>query len=413
MPLSGAALDGVTRAHPVSSHPHVEVPILLVVLAGAMGVALVALLVPSSSARPGTDDEATGEEVVTTASWMGRLTPAQWAARVPALALVLLAVVAGRIGLDDELENLAPALVVGAGVPLLVLACLAYGGTWRWLDPWDTVGRLVDRDPPDDPAAHPAVWPAVVLVVPWLWFLGAYSQPLDPRPVGLALAAYAVVTVAGCLALGRIRWLAAAEPLGLLLTWVGLLPRRRLNRWAPPAGAAALLGVVITGLLFGLVRRTELWSPLVTRPHATLWATAGLLVACAVGGAAAWVASRVGPSADARAVVARTLVPVTAGVILAVALARNRFTTSVQLLPGLLGDPLGRGWDLFGSAIAGLDPAPLGAVGLVVVQLGVVGVAHLVAAATTVRPLVGDERLPAIMVLAGSVALSVTALSLH
>ena len=78
-----------------------------------------------------------------------------------------------------------------------------------------------------------------------------------------------------------------------------------------------------------------------------------------------------------------------------------------------MGDPLGRGWDLLGTPIAGLDRAPLGAVGLVVLQLVVVALAHLLAAATVPRTLVGDERLPVIVLLAGSVAAGVATLSLH
>ena len=59
---------------------------------------------------------------------------------------------------------------------------------------------------------------------------------------------------------------------------------------------------------------------------------------------------------------------------------RNRLTTTVQLLPGLLGDPLGRGWDLLGPALDGLDPAPLGVRGLILAQLGVVLAGHLAGA---------------------------------
>ncbi len=282
---------------------------------------------------------------------------------------------------------------------------------WRWLDPWDTLARLIG--PGDSSEAATQVWPAVAVAVPWLWFLGVHPRPLDPRAVGLALALYTVVTVAGCLVVGRRRWLSSAEPFGLLLSWVGLVPRRRLSDWVPPAGAAALLGVMVGGLLFGLVRRTELWSPLAVRPQADLYATAGLLLACAVIGSVATLAGRVGGTAASRAVVVRTLVPITAGVVLAVALARNRLSTSLQLLPGLLGDPFGQGWDLLGSPSEGLDPAPLGAAGLVAAQIVVVALAHVLAAATAPRTLVGDERLPAIVVVTASVAVAITAVSLH
>jgi hypothetical protein len=403
-PSTGLVLAS-TSAHPGGATPHVGVPILFVVLAAVAAVVVVAVAVPP---RPHAAEAARAEEL--TASWWGGLSRSQWVARALCLTAMLLAVLAGRVGVDDELENLAPALTVGAGLPVLVAGCLVLGRLWRWVDPWDTLARLAA--PRDRSVAPGHVWPAVPMVLPWLWFLGVFPQPLDPRAIGLALAAYTVVTLAGCLALGRVRWLASAEPFGLLLSWVGLVPRLRLAGWQPPAGAGALLGVVVGGLLFGALRRTELWSPLAVLPLSMLYATAGLLAACALGGTAAVLAGRIG-TPEQRAVVARALVPVAAGVVLAVSVARNRLFTSVQLLPGLVGDPLGRGWDLLGTPIAGLDAAPLGAVGLVVVQLVLVVLAHLMAAATVPRTLVGDERLPVIVLLAASLSAGVVTLSLH
>lgn len=399
------AASGVVSAHPGGATPHVAVPIGLVLLVGVAAVVVAAVATPARD-HPATDARA--EEL--TASWWGELSRPQWVVRAVFLVLLLLAVLAGRLGVDDELENLAPALVVGAGLPLLVAGSLVLGRLWRWIDPWDALARLVA--PGDQSRAPGHVWPAVVMVLPWLWFLGVHPQPLDPRAVGLALAVYTAVTLAGCVALGRVRWLASAEPVGLLLSWIGLVPRLRLTGWQPPSGAAALLGVVIGGLLFGALRRTELWGPVTVLPLATLYATGGLVAACALGGALAVLMGRVG-SPEQRVVTARALVPVVAGVALAVSVARNRLFTSVQLLPGLAGDPLGRGWDLLGTPTSGLDAAPIGAVGLVVLQLVLVTLAHLLAAATVPRTLVGDERLPVIVLLATSVAASAAAFSLH
>lgn len=405
VPKTGLVLASAS-AHPGGATPHVGVPIGIVVLAVVAVVVVVAVAVPP---RRLAAEAVRADEL--TSSWWDGLSRPQWVVRCLALIAMLLAVLAGRVGVDDELENLAPALTVGAGLPLLVAGCLVLGRLWRWVDPWDTMARLAV--PRDRSVAQGHVWPAVVVVLPWLWFLGVYPRPLDPRAIGLALAAYTVVTLAGCLALGRVRWLASSEPVGALLSWVGLVPRRRLTRWTPPSGAAVLLGVVIGGLLFGALRRTELWSPVAVLPLATIYATGGLLVACALGGTAAALAGRLGGSPEQLAVAARALVPVAAGVALAVSVARNRLFTSVQLLPGLVGDPLGRGWDLLGSPTSGLDAAPLGAVGLVVLQLVVVALAHLLAAATVPRSLVGDERLPVIVLLAGSVAAALATLSLH
>lgn len=413
MPVAaGATPEGVlTLAHPETNHPHVDVPVLLVLLVAVGSVVLVAVAARHRAAA-GTPPRGSAP-----ASWSDGLRPAQLVTRGVAVVLLALAVAAGRVGADDELENLAPALVVGAGWPLLVVGALLVGPIWRWLDPWDSLARVLERALlPRWVGSEPAtqVWPAVALALPWLWLLAVHPRPLDPRTVGAALAAYSLLTVGGCLAVGRARWLSCAEPIGLLLTWIGLVPRRRLRDWEPPRGAPALLGAVIGGLLFATVRRTELWSVVAVRTDALWWASVTLVGCCVVGAglAVGGSAAEMRTTRSTGAAVVRALVPVTAGIALAVALGHNRFTTSVQLLPRLLEDPFGRGWDWLPTPTA-LDPAPLGAAGLVAVQLVLAAGAHLLAAATAPRSLVGDDRLPAIAVLATSATLTVLALSLH
>jgi hypothetical protein len=345
------------------------------------------------------------------ASWEGSLTAAQAATRALAVAVLALAILAGRLGVDDELENLAPALVVGVAWPLLVLASALVGPVWRWLDPWDAVARILVRRERSEELGH--VWPAALVALPWTWYLSAYSDPLGPRSVGAILGLYTVFTLAGCLAIGRRRWLSGAEPLGILLSWIALLPRRRLADWDPPRGSEALLAVIAGGVLFGAVRRSELWGDLNTVREATLVATLGLLVFCAVGyGVLMWMATRAGwrgaPGAAARAVV-----PAVAAIVVAVALDRNRLFTSVQLLPGLLGDPFGRGWDLLGRSDAGLDPAPLGTTGLLWAQVVVLVAGHAAGAVVLASRVPRRSREPVAVGLAALVAASVVALASH
>jgi len=114
------------------------------------------------------------------------------------------------------------------------------------------------------------------------------------------------------------------------------------------------------------------------------------------------------PGGSARAAVTRAAVPATAGVILAVA---PDLLTSVQLLPGLLGDPLGRGWDLLGRGGAGLDPEPFGITGLLVLQLGVLTAGYAVGALVLGRSLAWRARLPAAAGLALLAFLSVIAIA--
>jgi hypothetical protein len=371
----------VPRAHPLTEPYALPVsPVVLAVAAGTV-VLLVALLGPRRGTGRGPDPDPAG------------LSPLIVVTRAVGVALLVLAIAAGRLGIDDELENLAPALAVGVAWPMLFLASAVVGPVWRWLDPWDTMARLFGAGTPTGDAA-PNVWPAVVVVLPWLWYLGAYDGTLQPRSVGLALAAYTILTLAGCLAFGRTSWLSRAEPLGILLGWVALLGRRRLSGWQPPRGAEALLGVVAGGVLFGAYRRTELWGELNTVSHAGLVAAIGLALACAAG-AALLVGMRVATfRAGDPAAVARAAVPAVAAIVVAVGMERNRLTTSLQLLPGLLGDPFGRGWDLLGSAASGLDPAPFGTAALIALQLGVLLLGALAGVFVAAGSMPRSARLP-------------------
>jgi hypothetical protein len=392
-------------AHPLTEPFQLPVSPLVSAWAITALVLIAAFLVPQSRAR---SDGVSHSEA---ASWAGPLSAAQLAARLLAVVLLVACIVAGRLGTEDELENLAPALVVGAGWPLLVLASALAGPVWRWLDPWDAVARLGGNS--ESPAA--SVWPAVLVALLWVWYLSAYQGTLEPRSVGALLAVYTVFTLGGCLIVGRRRWLASGEPLGIVLGWIALLPRGRLAGWAPPRGAEALLGVLAGGILFGAARRSELWGSLNTNENADLLAALGVLGASAAGaglvmGMAA-IARIESPAAGPAA--ARALVPALAGIIVAVAMDRNRLTTSIQLLPDLFGDPLGRGWDLFGRAASGLDPTPFGVRGLLLAQLGVLAAAHVAGAVVQARGLPRTARVPIALGLGLLANLSVLAVATH
>jgi hypothetical protein len=331
--------------------------------------------------------------------------------RFVGVALLALAIAAGRLGVDDELENLAPALVVGSAWPLLVVASISLGPVWRWIDPWDSIARVLARSEPGEEPAH--VWPAAVIAVGWVWYLSAYRDTLDPRSVGAVLALYTLLTVGGALAVGRVRWLSTAEPFGILLSWIALLPRRSLTDWSPPQGAEALLGVFAGGVLFGAVRRSELWGGLNTAEEAEIYAAVGVVLFCAAAVGLLMLMALTAEQVGARAVAARAAVPAVAAIIVAVAMDQNRLSTSVQLLPELFGDPFGRGWDLFGRSGSGLDPAPLGSRGLVTAQLALLLAGFLVGAAVLAQRLDRGARGSVALLFAVLVSASVIALVSH
>ncbi len=411
-PVAPVSAADVVSAHPVFEHAGSGFPPLLMASITAWLVFVVAFALPERAV----EETPSGETAAPLASWSGRLTALQWAGRLVAVVVLLVTIAAARLGSEDQLENIAPALVVGTAWPLLVLASVIVGPVWRWLDPFDGLARLLGGGPKrgSEPAAEEAsVWPAALLLLPWMWFLSAAADPLAPRSVGIVLAAYAAVTLAGCVALGRERFMSRAEPLAIVLSWLALLPRGRLARWEPPPGAEALLGVLVGGVAFGAIRRSQQWTGIDAATGAWADAALALLGSCAAVVLLLVLARRLAVRVDGAAGIARAVVPAAAAVVVAVALGRNRLTSSLQLLPGLVGDPFGLGWDLLGPSVDGLNPAPLGVAGLLTAQVAVLVVGHLVGAIVVARRLGRRARMPATVVLALLMAVTTVAVPSH
>ncbi len=247
---------------------------------------------------------------------------------------------------------------------------------WDWLDPYDTLARPLAPEGPDTPDAG-VRW-AGVTAFAWVWYLSAFPRPLSPRAVATALAVYLVGVLAATLVAGR-SWLRHGEVFRVFCGWVGHLPRGRLVRWAPPRHSPLVLGVLAGGLLFRRAAHlTTVGRPQRRAPGSTAVAARPRLVrrprVDAAGRGRARSAALRAPGAAVAAAV-----PLTATVAVALALTSSRLLTSRQLLPRLLAEPFGAG-----SAAVEVDPNPLGPVGLLATQLGVLlagGVAGSVVAA--------------------------------
>jgi len=350
-----------------------------------------------------------------------RLGPLTILTRTIAVALLLLVIIAGRFGDDEQLNNLAPPLLIGLVWPLLLLASAVLGRVWPRIDPWDTLARLVApfggrsepaRDTDDDPRRTGAdvIW-AVPLALVWTWYLSVYPSALEPGIVGGAISVYTIVTLAGCLAVGRQTWLSRAEVFGLLFSWIGRLRGGRLATWAPPRGAELVLGVLAGGLIFGVVRISRLWGATGAGPQGRWFELGGLAVCAAAGVVLLRVCDRRAGRLGSPGAVTAAAVPVVAAIGFAVALSRNRLTNSVQLLVRLVSDPLGQGWDLFGTAEFPVYTALVSGLVRVLAQVavllagGVLGVLAVRRRAGRAHPTV----VFAVSVLVGSGVLAVTA----
>lgn len=284
---------------------------------------------------------------------LGPLTPGAVVARTLTVAVLALLIATGRLGRDVAAGNLAPSVAMGLALPASLMAVLVRPRAWVWLDPFDALGRAVTPlgARTVGPLAQADVRIAGAAALGWVWFLAAHPAPFAPSAVGAALALYVVVMVAGCLAFGRVRWLATAEVFGVLAGWVAQLRADGLRGWVPPRGAELVLGVLAGGLVFASLRSSRVWFTLAASPHADLLALAGLLgsVAGAVG-LLLVVGRRARPKATG--LVAAASVPTVVGIALAASFNEDRLVVAALLLPSLLSDPFGAGWDLFGTADA-------------------------------------------------------------
>lgn len=166
----------------------------------------------------------------------GSLFATRWAGAGALAALSALAATA-RFGPRSTLDNPVPALVVGLLLPLLVLVPLVVL----------LVVRPLGRPPVTD------VWPAAPVVLLVGWFLFVSPDRFDPRALAPAIGGYAVVMVAVGLAFGGAA-VQRTEVFGLLARWCSLGPG--LASWAPPAGAGAVLGVVLGGAWYERAARS-------------------------------------------------------------------------------------------------------------------------------------------------------------
>jgi hypothetical protein len=388
--------------HPLTDPGGLALPPLVTAVLVMLAVAAVARFWPVAGASTPSQDGRFH-------SWWGTLRTGQVVARGIGIGLLVLAVAAGRLGSPDELANLAPALVIGVAWPLLLLTSAVLGPVWRWLDPWDGAARVFRRERENDPGGP--VWWAIAPTLAWVWYLSAFPDTLDPRNVGLALGLYSAVCVGGCFLVGRRAFLSRTEPFGLLLGWTARLPRGELPPWAPPPGAEAVLGALTGGLLFGAIRLSTLWGSLNVDEAALAYSTLGLVVAAAGVGGLLVLVERWARRSAAGGSVPAAILPATVGVALALGLARNRLTTSVQLLPGLLADPFGRG----GGPLARgevLEAEPFGVTGLLAIQVGLViagGVAGAIVLARRVEVPARAPGMAALCLVAGTAAAALTA----
>jgi hypothetical protein len=317
------------------------------------------------------------------------------ACRIIGVSLLALVIVAGLLGNPGPFKNITPVLVwviwwVGFG-----FFCAFIGNVWGLINPWtalfDLAEWLVRPKRLSLRVSYPrwlGVWPACALLLLFAWFELVAPGRDVPRNIAIAAALYSALTWAGFVVFGRDAWLRHGEVFSVLFDLFGRFAPLQLSagrpwRWAlrPPAaglltrtplspsmtafallmlGSVTVDGFMETPLWAGFAERLLGTTPTGVDPGAYMVLQSALLIAGPLLLAALYLAvvammARLATArvADLAGLFVLSLVPIAIAYHLA-----HYFTLLAiagQFIIPLVSDPLGIGWDLFGTTLYRID----------------------------------------------------------
>jgi hypothetical protein len=376
-------------AHGIGGIQDLPVPTWLFYWAGATVLVVSFVLLGALWRRPLLGPHALGTPVVERLSALV-LGPLRIVAQTLSVALFAVVWVSAILGNKDAYKNFAPTwiyVIFWVGVPVL---SVVFGNVWRGLSPWRALAdfyvwlRELGGGRARPLAEYPenlGRWPGAVVLFAFVALELTYSDPSSPRALAFAIAIYTYIALFGMAAFGREEWCRYGEGFAV---YFGLLakiaPLYALNgrlrlRWPlsglagkdTTPGAVAFTGVMLGSVLFDGYSRTSTWQDLMAHLEApyvvhrpglgqllvTLASLGGLLtgvllIALAFEAAAAVARWTVNAPRSLVPDFVLSLVPI--AFVYVIAHYATLFLVQGQFTVPLLSDPLGRGWNLFGTA---------------------------------------------------------------
>jgi hypothetical protein len=339
------------------------------------------------------------------------------AAAVLGVGLLAITIWSGLVGVQEPQDNFAPTFVYVLIWVGFVPASLVFGDVFRAFNPWRALGRFGwfaahratgRAEPPFSYPERLGRWPAAVGLFGFAWMELAYSAGEDPSALGLATLVYTLLTLVGIACFGTEAWISRAETFSVyfnlfarmspLTVRDGRLGLRRplsgITTLEPLPGTVALLVVMIGNVMFDGASEGQPWVDLapdirdffldlgfslstsveLTQTVGMLLALAAVAAIYAIGVAGVHAIDGRSPVTIARSF-AHTLVPIAAVYVLAHYF--SLLTFNGQAIAWLSSDPLGHGWDLFGTAGGSIDYGVVGASAIWYVQVGVLVAGHV------------------------------------
>ena len=327
------------------------------------------------------------------------------------VALLVVVVLAGYLGSGTALDNLAPTFILITFWVGLAFASAIFGDVFKAFSPWRAIGRVL---PSKGLRAYPEKlgrWPAAIGLLVFTWIELASGWGEDPALLVTAALGYTVLTLAAQVVWGVESWTRHGETFavyyGLFARISPVETRDRVVGVRPPlaglphldpvAGTVALISVMIGTVTFDGLSQGRLWKniaieltdavtaigiPITDAPKVV--STIGLVVCVAlvalfyragIAGARS-VGGDIGVE-RLRGAFVHSLVPIALVYVAAHYLTFLLFEG--QAIRYLASDPFGQGWDLFGTASAAIDYSLLSQNGAWYAQVAFVVLGHVAA----------------------------------
>lgn len=295
----------------------------------------------------------------------------QWILRGLVLALWVIvgaALVGGVDRIDNPVFGFVFVLIWVGLVPLSLL----FGQIWRTTNPIRTMLRLIGK--PRNMQAPVSVLPGAIALFGFC-FLELAQPDRATLPVIRGWAALWLVWSMAGVVLRRPGWIASAEPFEVYATTVSRLspwtrstsgilaltnPLRHLGTWRPPRFTSAVAVVLLGGTAYDSFSNVLWWVQFVQNSALprVFWDSIGLtvmvlIVALTYYGAAAGMRLASRSVVEQADLLAPGLVPIVVGY--AIAHYATLLWLEGQRTVIQLSDPLGRGWNLFGTAELGVN----------------------------------------------------------
>ncbi len=265
----------------------------------------------------------------------------------------------------------------------LVPVSLVGGAVWRELNPLRTLAaasgvvpavrrRGIHRGLVHLPWSRIGVWPAAAGLLGFTWLELVQPGNTTLGVLRVWAAVWVIGAVVGAALFGR-AWIAAADPFEAFATLVSRLspwqriggvihlvnPVRNSATFRPPAGTLAVVGVLLGSTAFDSFGSTTWWIRTTQTSSAPgwMWGSAGLIGFVTLVAGLFALATRTLRASPGRGGVARRLSPSLIPLVVGYSIGHyfSLLVIEGQRTAIQLSDPLGRGWNVFGTAELGIN----------------------------------------------------------